>query len=94
MQRLKVAHRTTRYKNVEIEMKNGILRAALLGVVASASFSLTQAASLAATASYPALTTAPNTCAVVNPAQAASKNAPAPDVDPMAEVNKLLLGGP
>jgi hypothetical protein len=34
---------------LEIDMKNGILRAALLGIVASASFSLTQAASLAAT---------------------------------------------
>jgi hypothetical protein len=79
---------------VEIEMKNGILRAALLGVVASASFSVTQAASLAAMTSYSAPATATNTCAVVNPAKAASKNAPAPDVDPMVEVNKLLLGGP
>jgi hypothetical protein len=78
---------------VEIEMKYGILRAALLGVVASASFSLTQAASLAATASYPTPTTATNTCAVVNPAKAASRNGAAPDVDPAIAVDKLLLGG-
>ncbi len=74
-------------------MKNGIVRAALLGMVASASLSLTQAASLAATQSYPAPTAATNACAVVNPAKAASKNAATADVDPTAAVDKLLLGG-
>jgi hypothetical protein len=76
---------------VEIEMKNAILRAALLGAVASASFSLTQAASLAATSTYSAPTAAPNTCAVLNPAGAASKSSAAANGDPAQD--KIFIGG-
>ena len=75
-------------------MKNGILRAMLLGVVASASFSLTQAASLAATASYSSPTTATNICAA-NPAKAALKNAAATETDQESTgIDRfMLLGG-
>jgi len=51
---------------------------------------LTQAASLAATASYNAPASATNTCAG-NPAKAASKNAAAADVDPAQD--KIFIGG-
>ncbi|MGP6192158.1 MAG: hypothetical protein ACLPSH_19275 [Vulcanimicrobiaceae bacterium] len=53
-------------------MKNAILRATLLGIVASASFSLTQAASLAATS--PAQMTSTTACALA-PAKAAHSDA-------------------
>jgi hypothetical protein len=52
-------------------MKNGILRATLLGLVASASFSLTQAASLAATTNATTPTIAVNSAAT-NAAPAAT----------------------
>jgi hypothetical protein len=77
-------------KNVEIEMKNGIQCAALLGAFASATFSL-QAASLAATSAYAAPTAGMSTCAVVNPPNAASKSSAAADVDPAQD--KIFIGG-
>ncbi len=72
-------------------MKNGILRAALLGIVASASFSLTQAASLAATS--PDQTKA-NIC-LVSLSQAAGAADPLPAILEHPEVTDryLLLGG-
>ncbi len=73
-------------------MKNGILRAALLGIVASASFSLTQAASLAATSSEQ-LTKA-NIC-LTNSAQAVTPTNPLPSIlqHPEQTDRFLLLGG-
>jgi hypothetical protein len=76
---------------VEIEMKNGILRAALLGVVASVSFSLTQVVSLAASSTYPAPAAAKSTCAVLTPPGAASMGRAAANVDPAQD--KIFTGG-
>lgn len=73
-------------------MKNAILRATLLGIVASASFSLTQVASLAATS--PGQMTSSTVCAV-NPAQEVAPAAPlAHALERPEETDRfMLLGG-
>jgi hypothetical protein len=77
---------------LEVDMKNGILRAALLGIFASASFSLTQAASLAATS--PEQTKA-NICLVsqAQPVAAADPRLTAILEHPEVTNRFLLLGG-
>jgi hypothetical protein len=72
-------------------MKNGIFHATLLGIVASASFSLTQAATLAATSPDQ---TKVNVC-LVNPAQTVAPVSPLAGIlaHPEQTNRFLLLGG-
>ena len=77
-------------------MTNGILRATLLGIVASASFSLTQAASLAATS--PDQMTKSTTCLTGPPNADAQAATPAGSLarildHPEQTDRYLLLGG-
>ncbi len=76
----------------ETDMKNLILRATLLGIVASASFSPTQAASLAATATAPAQMTSATACALTS-SKAPAHEAPGLLADP-SQGDRFIFSGP
>ncbi len=73
-------------------MKNALLRATLLGIVASASFSLTQTASQAATTNVPARSAGASACAALPPNAAA--NAAAAEAHQSKDAERFTSSGP